>query len=90
MKRDMTYEDIRGRVRESILERIDYSRETGDDQILEMIDEEIVRAGREYPFSLEERKRMRQELFHSIRRLDVLQELLEDTGITEILSLIHI
>ncbi|MBQ3974424.1 MAG: CpaF family protein [Lachnospiraceae bacterium] len=50
-----------------------------------MIDEEIVRAGREYPFSLEERKRMRQELFHSIRRLDVLQELLEDTGITEIM-----
>ena len=85
MKRDMTYEDIRGRVRESILERIDYSRETGDDQILEMIDEEIVRAGREYPFGLEERKRMRQELFHSIRRLDVLQELLEDTGITEIM-----
>lgn len=85
MKRELTYEDIRGRVRESILERIDYSRETMDGQILEMIDEEIVRAGREYPFGLEERKRMRQELFHSIRRLDVLQELLEDTGITEIM-----
>ena len=28
---------------------------------------------------------MRRELFHSIRRLDVLQELLEDTGITEIM-----
>lgn len=85
MKRELTYEDIRGRVRESILERIDYSRETMDGQILEMIDEEIVRAGREYPVGLEERKRMRQELFHSIRRLDVLQELLEDTGITEIM-----
>jgi len=85
MKRELTYEDIRGRVRESILERIDYSRETMDGQILEMIDEEIVRAGREYTFGLEERKRMRQELFHSIRRLDVLQELLEDTGITEIM-----
>ena len=85
MKREISYEDIRGRVRENILGRIDYSRETMDDQILEMIDEEIVRAGREYPFSLEERKRMRQELFHSIRRLDLLQELLEDTGITEIM-----
>ena len=40
MKREVAYEDIRGRVRESILERIDYSRETGDDQILEMIDED--------------------------------------------------
>ena len=85
MKRELSYEEIRGRVRESILGRIDYSRETGDDQILEMIDEEIVRAGRDHPLLLEERKRMRQELFHSIRRLDVLEELLEDTGIKEIM-----
>lgn len=85
MKRELSYEDIRSIVRDSILERIDYSRETQDDQILEMIDEEIVRAGREYLFCMEERKRMRQELFHSIRRLDVLQELLEDAGITEIM-----
>lgn len=85
MKKELSYEKIRGIVRERILERIDYTRETLDDQILEMIDEEIVRAGKEYPVSLEERKCMRRELFHSIRRLDVLQELLEDTGITEIM-----
>ena len=85
MKKELSYENIRGIVRDSILERIDYTRETLDDQILEMIDEEIVRAGKVYPVSLEERKCMRRELFHSIRRLDVLQELLEDTAVTEIM-----
>ena len=47
MKKELSYEKIRGIVRERILERIDYTRATLDDQILEMIDEEIVRAGRE-------------------------------------------
>ena len=35
--------------------------------------------------SVEEKKKLRQDLFHSIRRLDVLQELVEDPQITEIM-----
>ncbi len=85
MMREQSYEEIRSRIQEDILERIDFSREIRDEQILEMIDEEIVRAGKKLLFGLEERRRMRQDLFHSIRRLDVLQDLLDDPGITEIM-----
>ena len=50
-----------------------------------MIDEMLVREGRENPLSLPERGRLRRELFHAVRKLDVLQELVDDPQITEIM-----
>lgn len=35
--------------------------------------------------SLKEKVQLRQELFHSVRKLDVLQELIEDETVTEIM-----
>lgn len=43
------------------------------------------REGSNYGLSLNEKANLRKELFRSIRKLDVLQELLEDTSITEIM-----
>ena len=40
---------------------------------------------RESCLSLKEKTELRQELFHSVRKLDVLQELIEDETITEIM-----
>ncbi len=72
-------------LKERLLESIDYSRESSDEEIRELIDEMLVRESRERPISLAERNRLRKELFYAVRKLDVLQELVDDPQITEIM-----
>lgn len=78
-------EERRKLLKESLLESIDYSRESSDEEIRELIDEMLVKESRERPISLAERNRLRRELFHAVRKLDVLQELVDDPQITEIM-----
>ncbi len=78
-------EDRKSILRERLLESIDYSKESSDEEILDLIDEMLIRESREHPLSLQERGRLRRELFHAVRKLDVLQELVDDSGITEIM-----
>lgn len=78
-------EERRKRLKERLLESIDYSRESSDEEIRELIDGMLVRESRERPIPLAERKRLRRELFHAVRKLDILQELVDDPQITEIM-----
>lgn len=78
-------EDRKRILREKLLESIDYSKESSDEEIRDLIDEMLIRESREQPLSLQERGRLRKELFHAVRKLDVLQELVDDSGITEIM-----
>lgn len=78
-------EERRKILKEKLLESIDYSREISDEEIRELIDEMLVREGRKTPLSLSERGRLRRELFHAVRKLDVLQELIDDPQVTEIM-----
>lgn len=68
-------EERRRLLKEKLIESIDYSRESSDEEIRELIDGMLVKESRESPISLAERKRLRKELFHAVRKLDVLQEL---------------
>lgn len=79
------YAELRNTLHRRILDKIDLSRDVEDAEILDLIDEEVIREGQQGTVSLPERKQLRQELFYSIRKLDVLQELLDDAGITEIM-----
>ena len=72
-------------LRTLLMERLDLARELSDEEILEEIDELILGRMREYCLSLKEKVQLRQELFHSVRKLDVLQELIEDETVTEIM-----
>ncbi|MCM1121127.1 MAG: CpaF family protein [Eubacterium sp.] len=72
-------------LKEKLAESIDYSSESTDEQIQELIDEMLVKESKEFPLTLLERVKLRRELFHAIRKLDVLQELIDDTSITEIM-----
>ena len=78
-------EERRKILKERLLESIDYSRESSDEEIRELIDGMLVRESRQKPISLAERNRLRRELFHAVRKLDVLQELVDDPQITEIM-----
>ena len=72
-------------LRTHLMERLDLTRELSDEEILDEIDDLILGRMREYGLSLKEKVQLRQELFHSVRKLDVLQELIEDETVTEIM-----
>lgn len=76
-----TFQMLRG----LLMEKLDMSREMTDREILEEIDHLILSRLRESCISLKEKVQLRQELFHSVRKLDVLQELIEDETVTEIM-----
>lgn len=77
----MTYEELY----ERILEELDLSKEVDDFQLVEVIHEMLEEKSREQYLSLKEKSRLGKELFNAFRRLDVVQELLEDEEITEIM-----
>ena len=68
-----------------LMEKLDFARELTDEEILEEIDTLILERMRDSCLSLKEKVQLRQELFHSVRKLDVLQELIEDETVTEIM-----
>ncbi|MDE6386567.1 MAG: CpaF family protein [Lachnospiraceae bacterium] len=78
-------EEYKKRLKEKLAETIDYSTESTDEEIQELIDEMLIRESKEIPLTIAERNKLRRELFHAVRKLDVLQELIDDTHITEIM-----
>ena len=80
----MSQETFR-KLRQMLMEKLDVYRELTDQEILDTIDELILDSLRESGVSLKEKVQLRQELFYSVRKLDVLQELIEDETVTEIM-----
>lgn len=78
-------EERKKRLRERLAESIDYSTEKSDEEIQELIDEMLTKESKTAPLSLAEREQLRRELFYAIRKLDVLQDLVDDPHITEIM-----
>lgn len=72
-------------IRRRLLDRLDLSMDLTDEEILEAIDSLILNEMRDMSCSLKEKVQLRQELFYSVRKLDVLQELIEDESVTEIM-----
>ena len=72
-------------LRERLLESLEEYREIGDQEIYQRIDELLLDDSMEHYMRLAERYALRKELFNSIRRLDILQELLDDDRVTEIM-----
>lgn len=68
-----------------LLQKIDMTRETSDEEICGLIDELLVSESKDSYISLDEREMLQKELFYSIRKLDILQELIDDSTVTEIM-----
>ena len=64
---------------------MDFSKDISDEEMLYMIDELMAKELRNLAVSVEERKRLRTSIFHSIRKLDILQQLVDDPSVTEIM-----
>lgn len=70
---------------DKVLERLDLSKEVDDRQLEDLIHEVLEEVGRENYLSLKEKAVLGRELFNAFRKLDILQELIEDEEITEIM-----
>lgn len=80
-----SYQDIKKELQEKLLKEMDYSREVSDEEINEMIHELLLQEGRIKTWPIGERKRLYREIFCAVRKLDILQELVDDPEITEIM-----
>lgn len=80
----MTDEKFR-QLRKLLMEQLEQYREISDEEIYEMIDQLLLCGERDLYVPLARRVEMRTELFNSVRRLDILQELVDDDTVTEIM-----
>ncbi len=72
-------------LREKVLEEIDLHRETSEEEIYERIDHTLLRYSKEEYISIPYKQQLKRDIFNSIRKLDVLQDLIDDPEITEIM-----
>ena len=72
-------------LRARLTKKLENSWENTDQEILQAIDSLILELSREKYLSLEKKQELREELFRSLRKMDALEELLQDDTITEIM-----
>jgi pilus assembly protein CpaF len=81
----MEYTALKQELRACVQERMGYVKDYSDEEVDELIDETLL--GREdlslYPVEL--RRQLKTELFNSLRRLDILQNFVDDSSVTEIM-----
>lgn len=75
------FNELRGR----LMELLDTSRDLADEEIYEQIDRLLLQKTDGRYRSLRRRDELRTELFNSVRKLDILQELVDDDSITEVM-----
>jgi pilus assembly protein CpaF len=73
------------RIKKRVYDRLDMTGEIEDVQLKNIIGECVQEESGLYMISIREKEELEETLFNAIRRLDVLQELLEDDTITEIM-----
>ncbi len=79
------YRQLQLQLTERVMQTADVSRELSDKELLGVIEQVIRDCWQKRYLSIELRRQLKREIFNSLRRLDVLQELLEDPAISEIM-----
>lgn len=78
-------DEYRRDIKKEVLSQTDLSRDLSDQEIMDLIDNAVLKIGKRRYISLGDKCKLKKEIFNSIRRLDILQELLEEEDITEIM-----
>ena len=73
------------KLRKHVYERLDIGRDIADSELYEVIDACIYDESRNNVISIRQKEELKKRLYNSIKKLDILQELLEDDSITEIM-----
>ncbi|MCR4695505.1 MAG: CpaF family protein [Pseudobutyrivibrio sp.] len=77
--------ELENEIRTRVLDQIDLSNDLSDEEIKRLIKDEIILCSREKIISLKDRVTLENRIFNSLRKLDVLEDLLADESITEIM-----
>lgn len=77
--------ELFGNIRTELIIELEQENEWEDVEILKRIDELVLKHTRRSCLSVREKEELRKELFYSVRKLDILQILLDDDEITEIM-----
>ena len=72
-------------IREKVLARLDLSREIDDVELEMIITEERMAFARDGMLSIRDRVRLEQQVIHTLRKLDAIQELVDDPEVSEIM-----
>lgn len=72
-------------IRHKVYQNLDVGHDITDDELYQVIDRCIYEASREKIISIRQKEELRSRLYNSIKKLDILQELLDDDEITEIM-----
>ncbi|MCR5626669.1 MAG: CpaF family protein [Lachnospiraceae bacterium] len=76
---------LKAELKQEIIPMIDLSRDVSDEEIEELIDSLVLSRGREMVLTLSEKQTLRTELFDSIRKKGIIQQLIDDPKVTEIM-----
>ena len=77
--------EIAKRLQKQIMEDLDFGEELTDEQLKELISHYLLKKENNTQISLSKRKQIGKEIFDSLRKLDILQDLIEDDEVTEIM-----
>lgn len=78
-------QEIQDQIGNEVLQAIDREHSLSDEEIWEAIQERVLKMGQKRYLTVEEKQELIQNIFNSLRKLDVLQELLDEEAITEIM-----
>ena len=73
------------RIRRKVYESMDLREDLSDDELMALIRSQTCVYSREHLLTLQQRERLAAQVFNSFRKLDILQELVDDPEVTEIL-----
>lgn len=72
-------------LRRKVLERVDYGRDLTDEEVGDIIDDALMNEPVISTCPVQLRRKLKKELFDSLRRLDILQIFVDDPSVTEIM-----
>ncbi len=81
----MEYGELKLKLKNAVQERMDYARDYTDGEVEDLIDETILWQVELSLWPVDVRRRLKRELFYSLRRLDILQSFVDDASVTEIM-----
>lgn len=81
----MKDEVIASMIQNRVIQSVDYHRDIDDLELKKYIDREILEYKKESYLNIRQREFIHKSVFNSLRRLDILQDLVDDPGITEIM-----
>ena len=77
--------EIARMLQKQIMEDLDFGEELSDSQLKDLISKYLLKKENLTQVSLVQRKQIGKEIFDSLRKLDILQDLIEDDEVTEIM-----